>query len=55
MTLNRARKSRRVAVIQACAGVDVIPQGQFKGDHIANGCVETAVREEKRQCRTLCI
>ena len=27
--------------------------GPFEGDHMANGRVETAVREVKRQCRTL--
>ena len=41
------------AVIQACVEVEVIPQGPPEGDHIANGCVEMAVREVKRQCRTL--
>ena len=41
------------AVSQACAGVEVIPQGPPEGDHMANGRVEMAVREVKRQCRTL--
>ena len=39
--------------IQSCAGVEVIPQGPPEGDHMANGPVEMAVREVKRQCRTL--
>ena len=42
-------------MIQACAGVEVIPQGPREGDHMANGRVEMAVREVKRQCRTLWI
>ena len=42
-------KSLQYAVIQACAGVEVIPQGPPEGDHMANGRVERA----KRQCRTL--
>ena len=37
------------AVIQACVGVEGPPEG----DHMANGRVEMAVREVKRQCRTL--
>ena len=41
------------AVIHACVGVEVIPQGPHEGDHMANGRVEMAVREVKRQCRTL--
>ena len=41
------------AVIHACVGVEVIPQGLFEGDHMANDRVEMAVREVKRQCRTL--
>ena len=40
------------AVIHACVGVDVIPQGPLEGDHMANGLVEMAVRTVKRQCRT---
>ena len=40
-------------MIQACAGVEVIPLGPLEGDHMANGGVETAAREVKRQCRTL--
>ena len=31
----------------------MIPQGPPEGDHMANGRVEIAVREVKRQCRTL--
>ena len=40
-------------MIQACAGVEVIPLGPLEGDHMANGGVEKAAREVKRQCRTL--
>ena len=40
-------------MIQACVGVEVIPQGPLEGDHMANGRVEMAVGEVKRQCRTL--
>ena len=46
-------KSLQDAVFQACAGVEVIPQGPLEGDHTANGRAEMAVREVKRQCRTL--
>ena len=46
-------KSLQDAVIQACAGVEVIPQGPLEGDHMANGRVEMAVKDVKRQCRTL--
>ena len=46
-------KALQDAVIHACVGVEVIPQGQLEGDHMANGRVEMAVREVKRQCRTL--
>ena len=31
----------------------MIPQGPPEDDHMANGRVEMAVREVKRQCRTL--
>ena len=31
----------------------MIPQGPPEGDHMVNGRVEMAVREVKRQCRTL--
>ena len=31
----------------------MIPQGPLEGDHMANGRVEMAVRDVKRQCRTL--
>ena len=48
-------KSLQDAVIQACAGVEVIPQGPLEGDHMANGRVDMAVRAVKRQCRTLWI
>ena len=40
-------------MIQACAGVQVIPQVPAEGDHMGNGRVELAEREVKRQCRTL--
>ena len=40
------------AVIHACAGVEVFPQGPHEEDHMANGRVEMAVREIKRLCRT---
>ena len=46
-------KAHQDAVIQVCAGVEGIPQGTLEGDHMANGRVEMAVREVKRQCRTL--
>ena len=46
-------KALQVAVIQACVGVEVIPQGPPEGDHISNSRVDMAVREVKRQCRTL--
>ena len=48
-------KALQDAVIHACVGVEVIPQGPLEGDHMANGRVEMAVRELKRQCRTLSI
>ena len=31
----------------------MIPQGALEDDHMANGHVEMAVREVKRQCKTL--
>ena len=31
----------------------MIPQGPLEGDHMANGRVGMAVREVKRQCRSL--
>ena len=34
-------------MIQACVGVEVIPQGPAEGDHMANGRVEMAEREVK--------
>ena len=46
-------KALQDAVIHACSGVEVIPQGPPKVDHMANGRVKMAVREVKRQCRTL--
>ena len=46
-------KALQDAVIHACVGVEVIPQGPPEGTHMVNGCVELAVREVKRQCRTL--
>ena len=46
-------KSLQDAVIQSCAGVEVIPQGPLEGDHMANSRVEMSVREVKRQCSTL--
>ena len=46
-------KALKDAVIHACVGVEVIPQGPPEGDHMANGRVEMAVREVERQCRTL--
>ena len=36
-------KALQDAVIHACVGVEVIPQGQLQGDHMANGRVEMAV------------
>ena len=46
-------KALQDAVIHARVGVEVSPQGPLEGDHMANGRVEMAVREVKRQCRTL--
>ena len=46
-------KALQDAVIHACVRLEVIPQGPPEGDHMANGRIEMAVREEKRQCRTL--
>ena len=46
-------KALQDAVIHACVGVEVIPQGPPEGDHMAEGQVEMAVREVKRQRRTL--
>ena len=51
--MNRARKHSKMRWIHACVGVEVIPQGPPEGDHMANGRVEMAVREVKRQRRTL--
>ena len=49
----QSTKALQDAVIHACVGVEVIPEGPPEGDHMANGRVEMAVREVKRQCRTL--
>ena len=46
-------KALQDGVIHACVRVEVIPQRPPEVDHIANGRVEMAVREVKRQCRTL--
>ena len=46
-------KALQDAVIHACVGVEVIPQEPPEGDHMANGRVEMAVREVKRQCGIL--
>ena len=46
-------KALQGAVIHACVGVEVIPQGPLESDHVANGRVEMIVREVKRQCRIL--
>ena len=46
-------KALQDAVIHACVGAEVIPQGPPEGDHMANGRVDMAVREVKRQCGTL--
>ena len=48
-------KSLQDAVMQACVGVEVVPQGPPEGDHMANGRVDMGVRAVKRQCRTPCI
>ena len=42
-------KSHQDTVTQACAGVVLVPQGPPKGDLMANGRVEMAVREVERQ------
>ena len=46
-------QSLQDAVTQACAGVEVVPQGPPEGDHMGSSRVEMAVREVKQQCRTL--
>ena len=38
-------KALQDAVIMACAGVEVIPQGPSEGDHMAKDRVEIPVRE----------
>ena len=45
-------KALQAAVIQACMGVEVIPQGPPEGDHVASGRVGLGVREVRRKCRT---
>ena len=40
-------KSLQDAVIQACAGVEVIPKGPLEEDQMANSNVEMTVREVK--------
>ena len=42
-------KAFQDAVIHACAGEEVIPQGPHESDHMANGRVEMAVRELKKK------
>ena len=39
-------KALQDAVIHACEGVEVIPQGSLEGDHMAHYRVEVALREE---------
>ena len=46
-------KALQDAVIHSCVGVEVIPRGPLEGDHMANGRLEMAVREVKRQYRAL--
>ena len=46
-------KAFQRAGIHTCVGVEVVPQGPPKGDHMAKGRVEMAVREVKRECGTL--
>ena len=46
-------KALQDAVIHACVGVEVIRQRPPERDHMANGRVDMAVRDVKRQCRTL--
>ena len=45
----QSTKTHQYAVIHACVGAEVIPQGPPEVDHMANGRVEMAVR----QCITL--
>ena len=45
-------KALQDAVINACIGMEVIPQGPPESDHMTNGRVEMVVGEVKRQCRT---
>ena len=46
-------KALHDAVIHACVGVEVIPQGPLEGHYMANSHVEMVVREGKRQWRTI--
>ena len=46
-------KALQDALIHACVGVGVIPQGPPDDDHMANGRVEMVVREVTRLCPTL--
>ena len=48
-------KALQDAVIHACVRVEVIPRGPPEDDHMANGRVEMAVEEVKRQSRTLIV
>ena len=43
-------ESHQDAVIQACAGVEVIPQGPLEGDRMANDHVDMAVRDNAELC-----
>ena len=49
----RTKPLQDAVIHHACVGVEEIPQRPLEGDHMANGRVEMAVREVKRQCRTL--
>ena len=46
-------KACQNAGVQACAGVEVVPQGPPDGDHMAKGRLEMAPRAVKRQSRKL--
>ena len=46
-------KSLQDAVIQACAGVELVPQNPLEVDNMANGRGDMVVRDVKRQRRTL--
>ena len=47
-------KSVQDVVIQACAGVDVFPQGPLQGDHMANerSCGDDCTRSESTMQNT---